>query len=104
MYVGVIMLVFGWASLTGNLWNYVYSAFIPIIFHFRVVLYEEREMERIFGKEWETYRGAVPRWRARIRPFKSSVEHSAAADSQGRGKFEKTNWWIPGNAELSKRF
>jgi protein-S-isoprenylcysteine O-methyltransferase Ste14 len=74
MYVGVVMLVFGWALLTGNLWNYTYSVFIPIIFHFRVVLYEEREMERLFGKEWETYRNAVPRWGVRIRPFKSSVE------------------------------
>jgi protein-S-isoprenylcysteine O-methyltransferase Ste14 len=89
MYVGVVMLVIGWALLTGNLWNYVYSAIIPVIFHLRVVLYEEKEMERIFGKEWETYRMAVPRWGVRIQPNKLSVEHGAPADSQGRGKIER---------------
>lgn len=74
MYVGVIMIVVGWGFLTGNLWNYIYSALIPLIFHFRVVLYEEREMERLFGKEWESYRSAVPRWGIRIRPYISKNE------------------------------
>ena len=74
MYVGVVMLVLGWAFLTGNLWNYIYSGLIPLIFHFRVVFYEEREMERLFGKEWDTYRSAVPRWGVRFRPYRSSVE------------------------------
>jgi protein-S-isoprenylcysteine O-methyltransferase Ste14 len=88
MYVGVVLLVLGWAFLTGNLWNYAYSAFLPVIFHFRVVLYEEIEMQRLFGKEWEIYRLAVPRWGVRIRPYKSSVEHGAAPDSQHGGKIE----------------
>jgi protein-S-isoprenylcysteine O-methyltransferase Ste14 len=74
MYVGVAILVLGWAFLTGNLWNYVYAVIIPVIFHLRVVLYEEKEMQRLFGKEWEIYRMAVPRWGVRIRPYKSSVE------------------------------
>jgi len=90
MYVGVVMLVLGWAFLTGNLWNYVYSALIPVIFHLRVVLYEEKVMERLFGEEWATYRMAVPRWGIRIRPCKSNVEHSAAADSQSKSKIERT--------------
>lgn len=90
MYVGVVILLLGWAFLTGNLWNYIYFGLILVIFHLRVVLYEEIEMERLFGKEWETYRAAVPRWRVRIRPYKSDVEHCAAADSQSRGKIERT--------------
>lgn len=90
MYVGVVILLLGWAFLMGNLWNYIYSALILVIFHLRVVLYEEIEMGRLFGKEWETYRAAVPRWRVRIRPYKSDVEHCAAADSQSRGKIERT--------------
>ena len=69
MYVGVVLLVLGWAVLTGNLWNYLYTALLPVIFHLRVVLYEEKEMQRLFGKEWETYTMAVPRWGVRIRPF-----------------------------------
>jgi protein-S-isoprenylcysteine O-methyltransferase Ste14 len=80
MYVGVVMLVLGWAFLTGNLWNYVYSALIPVTFHLRVVFYEEREMKRLFGKEWETYRSAVPRWGVRIWPYRSGVKPGAPAD------------------------
>ena len=95
MYVGVVMLVFGWALLTGNLWNYTYSVFIPIIFHFRVVLYEEREMERLFGKEWETYRNAVPRWGVRIRPFKSSVEPQFGEGPGKPGHFCKGSLIVP---------
>jgi protein-S-isoprenylcysteine O-methyltransferase Ste14 len=82
MYVGVAILVLGWAFLTGNLLNYVYSAIIPVIFHLRVVLYEEKEMQRLFGKEWEIYRMAVPRWGVRIRPYNSSVEPINSADAK----------------------
>ena len=62
MYVGVIFTVLGWAILIGNPWNYVYVVLLGVIFHLRVVLYEEKEMERLFGSEWETYQANVPRW------------------------------------------
>ncbi len=70
MYVGVVAMLFGWALLAGNLWNYLYAAVVPLLFHLRVVLVEEREMKRRFGDEWEDYRGAVPRWGVRLRPYR----------------------------------
>jgi protein-S-isoprenylcysteine O-methyltransferase Ste14 len=82
MYVGVVILVLGWAFLTGSLWNYVYSAIIPVIFHLRVVLYEEKEMQRLFGKEWEIYRMAVPRWGVCVRPYRSCVEPTNSAGAK----------------------
>jgi len=66
MYVGVILIVLGWAMLTGSPWNYVYMVLLSVVFHLRVVLYEEKEMERRFGNEWESYRSKVPRWRWRF--------------------------------------
>lgn len=74
MYVGIAALLVGWALLTGNPWNYAYAAVLPLIFHLRVVLYEEREMERLFGPEWDAYRKAVPRWGLTFRPYVPSVE------------------------------
>ena len=71
MYVGVILLTLGWALCTGNPWNYGYSVLILLIFHLRVVLYEEKEMRRLFGKEWEEYRRTVPRWAIGLRPYKA---------------------------------
>ena len=77
MYVGVVLVVFGWAVIKGNPWNYAYALILPMIFHARVVLYEEKEMERLFGREWDAYRRAVPRWGLRFRPYAPNVESGA---------------------------
>ena len=78
MYVGVVIVVFGWALRTGNPWNYGYALIIVVIFHARVILYEEKEMQRLFGREWDAYRRAVPRWGLRFRPYAPNVERGAA--------------------------
>ena len=62
MYVGVLLIVAGWAIQSGDPWIYGYFLLLGLVFHLRVVLYEEREMERLFGTEWEAYKDAVPRW------------------------------------------
>jgi protein-S-isoprenylcysteine O-methyltransferase Ste14 len=74
MYIGVVMVVLGWSVLTGNLWNYLYTAILPVGFHLRIVLYEEREMRRQFGKDWERYRRSVPRWGVRLTPYRTERE------------------------------
>jgi protein-S-isoprenylcysteine O-methyltransferase Ste14 len=83
MYVGVAAILVGWALVTGNPWNYAYAAVIPVVFHLRVVLYEEREMERLFGPEWAAYRRAVPRWGLRFRPYVTGVDPGVPA-AEGR--------------------
>ena len=62
MYVGVILVLIGWALVTGSLSLYVYAFVVAVVFHLRVVLYEEKEMARLFGEQWEQYRALVPRW------------------------------------------
>lgn len=62
MYAGLILVVRGWALIAGHPWNHVYAVLLPVIFHLRVVLYEEEQMKRLFGGEWNTDRQAVPRW------------------------------------------
>src|SRR4029450_8004457 len=74
MYVGVVTLVLGWALRTGNPWNYAYAILLPVVFHLRVVLYEEPQLERLFGGNWEAYRRAVPRWGLRFRPYAPRVQ------------------------------
>ena len=69
MYVGVVALSLGWALCAGNPWNYAYAIIVAVVFHLRVVLYEERELKRRFGREWDAYRCAVPRWGVRLRPY-----------------------------------
>ncbi len=87
MYIGVVLILVGWALLVGNISNYFYAVFILVAFHLRVKVYEEREMERLFGKEWEAYKDAVPRWGIRIYPYESGFEK----DRKNRDKLQKTS-------------
>ncbi|MEI8342759.1 MAG: isoprenylcysteine carboxylmethyltransferase family protein [Verrucomicrobiota bacterium] len=81
MYVGVVILVVGWALGTGNPWNCAYAILVPLVFHLRVVFYEEREMKRLFGREWDAYRNAVPRWGVIFRPYVPGTESGAKPDN-----------------------
>ncbi len=84
MYVGVTLLALRWALCTGNPWNYAYSILVPVIFHLRVVHYEEKEMERLFGREWEAYRSTVPRWGFRFRPYTPKTDELSMSTKPNR--------------------
>ena len=81
MYVGVVIIVLGWSVITGNPWNYGYALAVPVMLHLRVVHYEEKEMQRLFGREWELYKNSVPRWGFRLRPYSTDVKQSAVGDA-----------------------
>lgn len=81
MYVGVVTIVLGWALLTGSLWNTLFAVVVAVAFHLRVLLYEEKEMRRLFGDDWERYRRAVPRWGLRWPPY-SPIERTRGGSSE----------------------
>lgn len=62
MYVGVLTILVGWATLFGtrNLW--IYAAFMAVVFHLRVLFYEEPWLSRTHGDAWTTYRARTSRW------------------------------------------
>jgi protein-S-isoprenylcysteine O-methyltransferase Ste14 len=62
MYIGVSLILIGWAVGLGlpSLWYY--AAVVMVAFHLRVVLGEEPWQARTFGEEWERYKARVPRW------------------------------------------
>jgi protein-S-isoprenylcysteine O-methyltransferase Ste14 len=70
MYVGVTLILLGWAGLLGSMWHYLYALLMLIAFHLRVVLYEEPEMARLFPEDWANYKKNVPRWLIRARPYR----------------------------------
>ncbi len=69
MYVGIMLMLLGWMGLTGSLWMLAYAAGLFLAFHLRIVLYEEKEMQRLFPQDWPAYRATVPRWGWRWRPY-----------------------------------
>jgi protein-S-isoprenylcysteine O-methyltransferase Ste14 len=62
MYVGVALILIGWAAGTARRELWYYAGAVIALFHLRVVFAEERWQARTFGVEWERYRARVPRW------------------------------------------
>jgi protein-S-isoprenylcysteine O-methyltransferase Ste14 len=62
MYLGLLGWVAGWALIAGSPVLAVYTVFLAVAFHLRVIFYEERFLARQFGSQWRDYRAAVHRW------------------------------------------
>ncbi len=66
MYLGVLGVILGWATLfaTGRL--LAYAAVVGLCFHLFVVRFEEPELRRTFGAEYTAYCSQAPRWLPRL--------------------------------------
>jgi protein-S-isoprenylcysteine O-methyltransferase Ste14 len=62
MYIGVALILIGWAAGFGMRGLWYYAAAVIVMFHLRVVLGEEPWQARTFGEEWERYKTRVRRW------------------------------------------
>lgn len=67
MYVGVLLVLSGWAIAwpVARLW--IYAGAIAVAFHIRILVAEEPWLAATFGDEWTSYKRSVPRWLGRIR-------------------------------------
>lgn len=70
MYVGVLAVIIGEALLLGRWELLVYAAIAFACMYTFVRGYEEPQLRRQFGQEYETYRAAVPEWWPRLRPWR----------------------------------
>ena len=62
MYVGVLLVIFGWAVLFESLDLAIYGLAVATCFHLFVVFYEEPHLKRVFGQSYEQYCSRVSRW------------------------------------------
>ena len=62
MYVAVTLILIGWAMLyrTPALWTY--AAIAAVLFHLRIVFFEERYLARTHGDAFARYKTKVGRW------------------------------------------
>jgi protein-S-isoprenylcysteine O-methyltransferase Ste14 len=65
-YIAVVCIVIGEALLLGSGGVLAYVGMLAIGFHLFVVLYEEPDLRRRFGAEYEQYCRDVPRWLPRL--------------------------------------
>ena len=66
MYLAVLMIVLGWSVAAGSRLLAGYTGFLAVVFHLRVLFYEEPRLRRQFGEEWSAYAASVNRWVPRI--------------------------------------
>ena len=69
MYVAAAVTLVGQALLLGQLLLLAYAAAFAVVASAFVHWYEEPTLKRTFGADYEAYRGAVPAWWPRRRPW-----------------------------------
>ena len=76
MYVALVAIVVGQALWLGSSALAIYAVVLLVLFHLRVVGYEEPQLVKLFGVEFAAYRQGVPRWLPRVSPWRpdSGVE------------------------------
>ncbi len=67
MYVGVLTVILGWTVMFRSPALLAYAAVVGTCFHLFVVLYEEHQLRKSFGREYEEYCTQVGRWLPRFR-------------------------------------
>lgn len=72
MYVGVLLVVAGWGIALGSPLVAGYGLGLGIIFHVRVLTYEEPKMASLFPADWAEYVKKVRRWLPRMTPWRES--------------------------------
>lgn len=62
MYVAVTLILIGWAMLFRSQALWTYAAIVAVMFHRRIVFFEERYLARAHGEEFSRYKTRVGRW------------------------------------------
>jgi len=62
MYVALVSIVTGEALWLGQLGLFAYALLLFLLFHLRVLLFEEPTLRRLFDGAYERYCAEVPRW------------------------------------------
>jgi protein-S-isoprenylcysteine O-methyltransferase Ste14 len=73
MYVGILLLVSGWAMYFSSLVLAAYFVVLAVGFHIRVVIHEEPWLKSRFAEEWHVYSQAVSRRLPRVKPWKNGA-------------------------------
>ena len=71
MYIGVILMLLGWAIFTAAPIVAGFALFMATAFYFRVKMHEEPWAESTFESAWLEYKNNVPRWLPQIKGYNS---------------------------------
>ncbi len=74
MYLAVVSAILGESMILGSLSLLAYGALIWLTFHIFVLAYEEPNLRRTFGAEYDAFCANVPRWVPRFSPWSRSTK------------------------------
>jgi protein-S-isoprenylcysteine O-methyltransferase Ste14 len=74
MYIAVVLVLLSEALLFESSSLLIYAIGIFLSFHLFFIFYEEPHLRSQFGKFYEEYFDAVPRWTIALKAFKSNIE------------------------------
>ena len=66
MYLGVLSVILAWVVLFQAASLAAYAIFVATAFHLFILFYEEPHLERVFGREYASYKSEVGRWLPRL--------------------------------------
>ncbi len=66
IYVGIGLIILGEALLFDSVPLFGYAVLLLVLFHLRVLFYEEPRLRAKFGTDYDEYCRAVPRWLPRV--------------------------------------
>ena len=67
MYIGIVLMIFGETVICSSVPLTLYLIVLIVIFHIRVVYYEEPNLRSEFGEKYDDYLISVPRWIVRFK-------------------------------------
>lgn len=70
MYIAVTTMLAGWSICFWSSTLAIYTCFVMLAFHLRVVFGEEPWLARTHGADWDEYKSKVPRWLLRARQIR----------------------------------
>ena len=76
MYVGAVLTVLGEAIYFRSGWLLLYAVVLWATLHTALLVFEEPQLRRRFGVEYEQYLKAVPRWIPKFPPRTISSNQS----------------------------
>lgn len=66
MVLGNVLALLGYSLYFNSLALLIYALIFWLAAHLFIVFYEERDLQRRFGEEYEQYRNSTPRWWPRL--------------------------------------
>ena len=61
-YIGGLLIILGEGPIFESVLVFIFAVIMFAMFHYFVIYYEEPKLKEIFGKSYEEYLKAIPRW------------------------------------------